>query len=321
MNTKKHTVLIVEDDILINKLMEHLLIDEGYSVYTAFNGREGLEIFYKIKPDLVLSDIIMPYLDGYQLCSRIKSSEEFRLTPIILLTSLADNESKIRGSKAGADDFLIKPVNRYLLSARIKSLIKAKILNEKLDNSWNLLFSLAKIIEARDPYTEKHSVRVAQLAQYFGEELNFSEAELDILSKGGVLHDIGKVGIPDNILLKKGRLKDNEFEIMKSHTEIGYNICKDLNSLKEISNIVHSHHEKYDGSGYPQGLAKDEIPLFAQIISIADVYDALSSDRSYRKKFSDKEVIEIIISEKKKSFDPELVDIFIKKVIKRDKAL
>ncbi len=309
------TILIIEDDRSINKLLERFLATEGFRVLKSFNGRDGMDQFYKHKPDLVISDINMPYMNGFEVCKEIKSKEEFRLIPVILLTSRDDNQSKIIGIEAGADDFIVKPVNRFLLSARIKSLIKSKKLNEKLDNSWSLLFSLAKIIEAKDNYTEKHTIRVAQLAQELGQELGLSEEEKNTLIKGGVLHDIGKVGIPDKILTKKGKLTAAEYEIMKKHTEIGYEICQGLNSLREISAIIYSHHEKYDGSGYPQGLEKDEIPLLAQIISITDVYDALRSDRSYRKSYSLDQTLEIINRERGKSFNPALVDLFLGKVV------
>ncbi len=320
-NTKKRislqpssSILIIEDNMHMAELVEHYLVLEGYVVYKAFDGRSGLELFYKKKPDLVISDVIMPYMNGYQLCAEIKSHNENRLVPVVLLTSLNDNDSKILGIEAGADDFLIKPVNRYLLLSRIKSLLKNKKLNEKLDNSWSMLFSLVKVIEAKDPYTEKHGIRVAQLSYTLGKELQLSEELSDVLAQGGVLHDIGKVGIPDSILGKNGALSDEEFDTMKTHTTIGYNICKDLRSLKDIADIIYSHHENYDGSGYPQGLRKDEIPLCAQIVALADVYDALRSDRSYRKKLSFDQTIDIIRQGKGKRFDPELTDIFIHKV-------
>ncbi|HID39992.1 MAG TPA: response regulator [Calditrichaeota bacterium] len=312
---KEHSILVIEDNPSVNKLLEIFLFAEGYSVYKAYNGKEGLELFYKYLPDLVLSDIHMPNISGIELCAEIKSREEFRLIPVILLTAAKDIEKNISGIEAGADDFITKPVNRVLLSARIKRLLQTKMMNEKLDNSWSMLYSLAKIIEARDSYTEKHTIRVARLAQSLGAELGLPGEKLDILAQGGVLHDIGKVGIRDNILCKPGPLTKEEFDIMKTHTQIGYEICRGLKSLKDVADIIYSHHEKYDGSGYPQGLAKDEIPLLAHIISITDVYDALTSDRSYRKKLSFEEAARIIINEKGKSFEPDMVDIFINKVI------
>lgn len=313
-------ILIVEDDASINRFLEHFLLKEGYAVSTAFNGQEGLDRFAEDKPDLIISDVRMPLMDGFDLCRHIKSKEESRLIPVILLTSMQDNKSKKNGIEAGADDFINKPVNRYLLKARINSLIKTKKLNEKLDNSWSLLFSLAKIIEAKDNYTERHTLRVAQLAQRFGEALGLSEEEKDMLTRGGVLHDVGKIGVPDKILGKKGRLTDLEFETMKSHTVIGKDICVNLNSMQDVMDIVYGHHEKYNGQGYPQGLRGDEIPLLAQIVSISDVYDALQSDRSYRKAFSQEAALEIIKDERGKSFKPELVDVFIQDVLHVVKA-
>lgn len=308
-------ILVIEDLEHINKLICSYLENEGYEVFSASNGKEGLKLFSKNFPDLVITDVIMPEANGYDVCRKIKSNERTRLIPVVLLTSLDDNESYIKGMEVGADDFLIKPINKFLFLARINSLLRVKRLNDKLDNSWNLLFSLARIVEAKDKSTEDHTQRVGSLAKRFGEYLNLSDEENDTLFKGGVLHDIGKIGIPDIILNKKGRLTPQEFEIMKTHTTIGKEICEPLQSMNDVIDIVLYHHEKWDGSGYPKGLKGKKIPLFAQIVSISDVYDAMSSQRQYRKSHSQKEAVDYIISESDKSFDVKLVDIFIKNII------
>lgn len=309
-------VLVIEDLEHVNKLICSYLDAEGYSTFSASNGKDGIKLFKKELPDLVITDVVMPLMDGYQVCKKIKSNENTRLVPVVLLTSLDDNESYIKGMDVGADDFLQKPINKYLFIARVKSLLRVKKLNEKLDNSWSLLFSLARVVEAKDKYTENHTQRVGQMSKQFGIHLDLSEEEIDILYKGGILHDIGKIGIPDGILNKNGKLTDEEFDFMKRHTTIGKKICEPLHSMNDIIEIVLHHHEKWNGMGYPEGLKENEIPLLAQIVSISDVYDALSSDRPYRKAFNNEDAIKIIESEKGKSFNSELVDIFINKIIK-----
>lgn len=308
-------ILVIEDLEHINKLICSYLENDGYEVYSASNGKDGLKLFTKNHPDLVITDVVMPEANGYEVCRKIKSDERTRLIPVVLLTSLDDNESYIKGMDVGADDFLIKPINKFLFLARINSLLRVKKLNDKLDNSWNLLFSLARVVEAKDKTTEDHTQRVGQLSKKFGEYLNLSEEETDTLFKGGVLHDIGKIGIPDVILNKKGKLTPAEYETMKHHTTIGKEICEPLKSMNDVIDIVLYHHEKWNGTGYPKGLKGKKIPLFAQIVSISDVYDAVTSHRQYRKSFSKDEAISLILSERNKSFESKLVDIFIKNII------
>lgn len=308
-------ILIIEDFDHINKLLGSYLETEGYIVYSALNGREGLEVFYKKIPDIVVTDVVMPEMDGFSVCRRIKSNEETRLTPVILLTSLDDNESYIKGMEVSADDFLIKPVNKFLFIARIKALLKVKKLNDRLDNSWSLLFSLAKAVEAKDRYTENHTQRVGELSKKVGYLLGLSPEMNESLFKGGILHDIGKIGIPDLILNKPSRLTPKEYATIKTHTEIGKEICQPLNSMKDIIEVVFYHHERWDGRGYPVGLVKNEIPLMAQIVSIVDVYDALTSHRPYRKAYTDKEAQDILESECGKSFNPELIKFFVERVV------
>jgi len=310
-----YKVLVIEDLVPVNKLICSYLEAEKYIVFSAENGRDGIKIFEKELPDLVITDVVMPFMDGYQVCKRIKSNERTRLIPVVLLTSLDDNESYIKGMEVGADDFLLKPINKYLFLARVRSLLRVKKLNEKLDNSWSLLFSLARVVEAKDKYTENHVQRVGQLSKKFGIYLDLSEEEIEILYKGGVLHDIGKIGIPDHILNKNGRLTADEFEIMKQHTIIGKEICEPLHSMKDMIDIVLNHHEKWDGSGYPHGLQGDEIPLVAQIVSISDFYDALTTTRPYRKSYTKEETIEVLTNEQSISFDKQLVETFINHII------
>lgn len=308
-------ILILEDLDHIKKLLCSYLENENYTVYSAGDGREGLKIFYEVQPNLVITDVVMPYMDGFSVCRAIKSDEQTRLTPVVLLTSLDDNESYIKGMESGADDFLVKPVNKYLFLARVKALLKVKRLNDRLDNSWSLLFSLAKAVEAKDKYTENHTYRVGEISKKFGTMLGLSPEMNDSLYKAGVLHDIGKIGIPDSILNKPGRLTTEEHDKIKEHTTIGHEICEPLNSMKDIIEVVYCHHERWDGNGYPNGIKGDEIPLMAQIVSIVDVYDALTSSRPYRQAFSKKEVLDILLDESGKSFNPELISFFMNKLL------
>lgn len=308
-------VLVIEDLEHVNKLICSYLEVEGFTVFSAYNGKNGLKIFNRELPDLVITDVVMPLMNGYQVCKKIKSNENTRLIPVVLLTSLDDDESYIKGMDVGADDFLLKPINKYLFLARVKSLLRVKKLNEKLDNSWSLLFSLARIVEAKDKYTEDHTQRVGQMAKKFGVSMNLSEEEIDILYKGGILHDIGKIGIPDEVLNKNGKLTEEEFRLMKDHTIIGKNICEPLHSMGDIIDIVLYHHEKWNGKGYPSGLKGEEIPLLAQIVSISDVYDAITSNRQYRKAYSKEDALNIIKSESGKSFNKDLVDVFVNKIV------
>jgi putative two-component system response regulator len=312
MNEK---VLILEDLDHIKKLLCSYLEQDNYTVFSASDGREGLKIFNEVKPNLVITDVVMPYMDGFSVCRAIKSDEQTRLTPVVLLTSLDDNESYIKGMESGADDFLVKPVNKFLFLARVKALLKVKRLNDRLDNSWSLLFSLAKAVEAKDKYTENHTNRVGDISKQFGMTMGLSPEMCDSLYKAGVLHDIGKIGIPDSILNKADKLTDEERKKIEEHTIIGRDICKPLNSMKDILEVVYCHHEKWDGTGYPSGLKGNDIPLMAQIVSIVDVFDAITSDRPYRPAFSKEEVKDILLEESGKSFNPELIDFFINKIL------
>lgn len=308
-------ILVLEDDQDMNMLMSMYLKHEGFEVHSAFDGTSGIELFYQVNPDLVISDVQMPGINGYKVCRKLKADSKTRLTPIILLTSLDDEDSYVEGIRAGADDFINKPANRRLLAVRIKSLLKTKRLNDRLDNSWSLLFSMARAVEAKDSYTEDHTTRVGEMSRKFGQVLKLPEEDLDILYRGGIMHDIGKIGVPDQILNKPGRLTDEEFEQIKRHATMGKEICEPLNSMRDIVDIVHLHHEKYNGKGYPMGLKGHEIPLLAQIISIVDVYDALISDRPYREGFPQNKVLDIMESETGQSFNPRLINIFFHKVL------
>ncbi len=291
----KPKVLVVDDEALNRKLIETLLLGLGYQVLKASNGEEALHIVSKTDMDLILLDAMMPDMDGFEVCRRLKAHDSTRLIPVIMLTGLSGTDAKIRGIEAGADDYITKPPNRAELLARTSSLLRVKALNDNLTSIENVLVSLANAIEARDAYTQGHVQRVANLACALGSKMGISKKELKALKLGGILHDIGKIHVPDAILNKPGPLTPSEREIMEDHAKSGYKICLPLKkSLGEALDVICYHHEKLDGSGYPEGLKKDEIPMVARIMCVVDIYDALVTDRPYRKGMSVLEAVKII---------------------------
>ncbi|MBI5114926.1 response regulator [Candidatus Poribacteria bacterium] len=304
-------ILVVDDEQIIVELHRKLLEKQGYRVIMASNGREALERVLTEKPDLVLTDVFMPEMDGLQLCDQLKKGERTNLIPIIMATSADDFDHKIRGIETGADDFLAKPVRPKELYARVKSLLRIKSLTDSLDSAETVIFSLANAIEAKDQFTKGHTDRVSSLAVSLGEHIGLNSDDIGTLSKGGILHDIGKIGIKDTILNKPGKLTAEEFEEIKKHPETGERICLPLHSLQPVLPIIKHHHEKYDGSGYPCGFAGEHIPLLARIMAIADVYDALTSRRAYRDAMRHTEAMEILRSETSDNkFDPLLFEKF-----------
>ena len=275
--------ILVVDDLAANRhMLEALLADEGYRVTLACDGEEALAAVSRERPDLILLDILMPKVDGYEVCRRLKGDPETRLVPIVLVTGLTDVDCRIRGLQSGADDFMCKPIVVPEMRARVASLLRLKRYTDALDSAESVIISLAMTIEARDRATEGHCQRLAQYATALGERLGLSEDDVDTLRVGGYLHDVGKVGIPDRILLKDGRLTTDEYELMKGHTLIGDRLCAELRLLKHVRPIVRHHHERLDGSGYPDGLAGESVPLLAQIMGIVDVFDAITTPRPYK---------------------------------------
>ena len=280
---QRRTRIVVADDTdSIRALFQKLLSADGHEVITVEDGIEALAAVQRHQPDVVLLDVGMPGLDGIEVCRRLKSDPASRLTPVVLVTGLSDLSDRIKGIEAGADDFLSKPVHPHELRARVVSLSRMKHLTDALDSAEAAFMALALTIEARDPTTSGHCERMARHVVMLGEAIGVSPADLNSLHRGAYMHDIGKVGIPDSVLLKPGPLTAEEFELMKRHTEIGDRLCEPLQSLRQVRPIIRSHHERIDGSGYPQGLRGDDVPLLAQIVSIVDVYDALTSQRPYR---------------------------------------
>jgi putative two-component system response regulator len=295
--TRRPTILIVDDNPSVVELLRSHLKPFQYHVDTAYDGEEALEKIRKTPPDLVLLDLMMPRMSGFEICRRIKSDRKTQFIPIIVITALSEQEDKLKSIELGADDFLIKPINRLELTTRIKSLLRMKLLHDDLDTSENILFSLAAALESKDFYTRGHSDRVSSLAVCMARRLGLGEWELEAMRRGGLLHDIGKIGVKESILLKSGKLTDEEMAHIKTHAARGYDICAPLKSLEPSLAIIRSHHERIDGQGYPDGLMGDDIPLEARIAAVADSYDAMTTDRPYRKGMTSQEALAIFENE------------------------
>jgi putative two-component system response regulator len=306
------SILVVDDMVENRVLLQRLLSVDGYRVQTVCDGAAALISIEQTPPDLILLDVQMPGLDGFEVCKLIKGHPATRLTPVILITGLSDRESRIRGIEAGADDFINKPFDPGELAARVRSLVRVKQHTDDLESAESVITSLALTVEARDAYTEGHCQRLAEYSTRLGIELGLSEIERKALHRGGYLHDLGKIGIPDSILLKPQALTPAEYELMKQHTVIGDTLCGNLRSLALVRPIVRHHHERLDGSGYPDGLRGSEIPLLAQIIGIVDIYDAVTTTRPYRiARSTDDAIAELRADVARGLSSSELVEAFV----------
>ena len=295
-------ILVVDDDAANRELLQETLIAEGMEVVTAPDGRSSLEEFARLKPDLVLLDVNMPFLDGFEVCRRLKSNPETRLTPVVLVTGLTGREDRVRGIKSGADGFLSKPVDQSELLAHVRSLLSLKAHTDELERAELVLFALARCIEGKDPNTEGHCERLSGYSVQLGKEIGLPEEQLVALRRAGIVHDIGKVAVPETILLKPGRLTPEEFLVVQHHPVLGERICAPLKSFRLVLPIIRHHHEKLDGSGYPDGLKGEEISLTARVLQIVDVYDALTTDRPYKSAFASVKALEIMEDEVNKGW-------------------
>ncbi|MCU1220681.1 MAG: Two-component response regulator [Candidatus Angelobacter sp.] len=300
-------ILIVDDDAANRELLESVLEISGFSVIAAGDGQQALLEFERTSPDLVLLDVQMPNLDGFEVCRRLKSNFKTRLIPVVLVTALSAIQDRVRGLDAGADDFLIKPVDRSELLARVRSLLSLKAFTDELEQAEAVLFSLAQSIEGKDPYTEGHCQRLSDYSSYLGERMGLPLEQITALRRAGVVHDIGKIAVPDAILLKPAKLTPEEFKVMQEHPLVGERICGPLKSFRLVLPIIRHHHEKLNGTGYPDGLKGDQIPLTARILQVVDVFDALTTLRPYKRALSVPEALEIMDEEVKKGWwDPDI---------------
>ena len=283
---------------------------EGYHVLCVLDGKQALDILRTNSIDLALLDVMMSERDGFVVCHEIKSNPETRFVPVVLITALTGRADRIRGIECGADDFLSKPIHREELLARVYSLLRLKQFTDELESAETVLFSLALSIEAKDPCTEGHCNRLSRYSVALAEQLGVSDELMVALRRAGIVHDVGKVAVPEYILLKPGPLTPDERKIMEQHPITGERICAPMKSFRRVLPIIRHHHEKLDGSGYPDGLKGEDIPMTARILQTVDVYDALTTDRPYRKALSSQVALEIMRSEVKKGWwDGGLVDI------------
>jgi len=275
-------VLVVDDEPAVHTIMQRLCESVGYIALHAFNGKEALDIVRNDRPDLVMTDVRMPEMDGTELCRRLRSDPATALLPVLMLSSLAATQEKVEGLDSGADEYLTKPFQRSEVLARLRAMLRIKRLQDQLEDAEHVIFSFARAVEAKDIYTAGHVERVSSLALGIGRHMGMEDGTLAELFRGGVLHDIGKIGVPDSILNKPSSLTPMEFEVIKQHTVIGDRICQGLKSLEHVRDLVRHHHEKLDGTGYPDRLTGDRITIGARIMAVCDVYDALTSTRAYR---------------------------------------
>lgn len=311
-NSGRSRILVVDDLEINRRLLSHLLGAEGYEVTTAPNATSALEMINVETPDLVITDVEMPGPSGVVLCRKLKENPRTRLVPTMVITGLTARAERLAAIEAGADDFIGKPFDASELRARVRSLLRLKHFTDELDSAQSVIMSLALTVEARDPYTFGHCQRMSGYAEMLGGRLGLSGQELAALHDGGYLHDVGKIGVPDAVLFKAGPLTGEEFATIKQHTVIGDRLCGNLRSLSLVRQIVRSHHERIDGSGYPDGLSGSNIPLLAQIVSIVDVYDAITSTRTYRGASSAQSALdELRAAADQGQFERPLVDSFI----------
>jgi putative two-component system response regulator len=317
-------ILIVDDEESGRQTLESILEGQGYQLAMAENGEQALEKARQILPDVILLDVMMPGMDGFEVCKRLRNDPKLSEVPIIILTALDDRKSMLKGLDAGADDYLTKPYDRHELRARLLGITRLNRYRKLLDERANIEDAHEKLLDAydativgwsramdlRDKETEGHTLRVTELSVQLSRAMGISEGELVFIRRGALLHDIGKLGVPDAILHKTGALSKEEWEIMRKHPQFAYEMLYPIEYLRPALDIPYCHHEKWDGMGYPRGLKGEDIPLAARIFSVVDVWDALTSDRPYRLAWDKHQALEYINDQSGKHFDPKVVEKF-----------
>ena len=315
------SILIADDDEISARYLKRLLTREGHQVSVVSTADEVLELCRTQPPDVVVIDLLTPEGRGFEVCRQLKQQPHTRFVPVVIVTSDADRANRLEGISAGADEFLCKPFDSAELHARIQSLVRLKRQTDDLESAEAVLLGLGATIEARDPCTKGHCQRLAKYATALGKSLGLDETDLDALARGGYLHDIGKIAVPDRVLLKEGRLDSEESQVMREHPIVGDALCSGLRSLQNVRPIVRHHHERLDGTGYPDGLRSSAVPLLAQVVSIVDVFDALTTPRPYRHARPREEAFSVLNEEAKKGWrDRALVDTFVGEVRTRGDA-
>lgn len=330
MSTQR--ILIVDDDAANLKLIKSMLNEQGYDCLCKKNGEEAILSLNKFSPDLMLIDVMMPVIDGFELTRKIKSNEATKNVPVILVTALSDRESRLQGLESGAEEFISKPIDKMELQIRVRNLLRLKEYSDLLSNHkrsleaevkvrteelydtrLEIVRSLSRAAEFRDNETGMHIVRMSKFSQMLAQAIDLGEERSSLILNASPMHDVGKVGIPDNILLKQGKLSPPEWIVMQTHTNIGHRILsveKPSQLMDTAKSIALHHHEKWDGSGYPKGLHGEAIPIEARIVAVADVFDALTSKRPYKEAWPVDKAIKEMFSLKGKHFESRLVDAF-----------
>jgi putative two-component system response regulator len=311
---RRQQVLVVDDSLPNRELIEACLAGVDCDIRTAADGQQALDEIEAYRPDLVLLDVQMPGIDGHEVCRRIKSTAEGRLLPVVMITGLGSVMDRVRALEAGADDFMSKPVERTELQARVRSALRLKALHDSLDSAERVINALAEAVDAKDSYTELHTQRVAAMARLLGSRLGLSEDDLGDLYRGALIHDIGKIGVPDAILLKPGPLTPEEEVIMRSHTVIGERIVRPLRSGTSLVKVVRHHHERIDGDGYPDRLRGENIPIAARIVAVCDAHDAMISDRPYRPRLTEQEALATLRAGAGTQWDAAVIDLLLAEI-------
>jgi putative two-component system response regulator len=310
--TLRASILVADDDETSARFLKRLLTKEGHDVSVVHTAEDAVTFCQDAPPDLVLVDLVAPRGHGFDVCQRIKDEGRTRLIPVVIVTAQGERGDRLKGIQAGCDDFLIKPFDSTELHARIQSLVRLKRYTDELESAEAVILGLGATIEARDPSTNGHCQRLAHYATTLGRSLGLDASDLAALERGGFLHDIGKIAVPDRVLLKDGKLDPQESRVMRKHPIVGDSLCAGLRSLNKVRPIVRHHHERLDGTGYPDGLRNGEVPLLAQIVSIVDIFDALTTERPYRGARPPGEALQVLTDEAEKGWrDRALVDAFI----------
>ncbi len=310
--SERPTILVVEDEPHIREVLSGLLGALGYRLLMAASAEQALDALNVVSPDLVLTDVHLGAMSGIELCARLKADPRYELMPVVILTAVGDLEARVAGLAAGADDFFTKPVEFVELRTRLAALLRVKMLLGQLERAEAVITTLALTIEARDPYTLGHCDRLSRYAVALGQALGLDPDMVRALRLGGYLHDLGKIAVPDGILLKPGPLDPMEQERIRAHPGAGSDLVLGLRSMEPVRPIMRHHHEKWDGSGYPDGLKGAAIPLGARIISVVDVFDALHTERPYKAALPRSEAVSLLIRETDAGYwDPKVVETFL----------
>ena len=310
--SERPTILVVEDEPHIRDVLAGLLGALGYRLLMAVSAEQALDVLNVVSPDLVLTDVHLGAMSGIELCARLKADPRYELMPVVILTAVGDLEARVAGLAAGADDFFTKPMEFVELRTRLAALLRVKMLLGQLERAETVITTLALTIEARDPYTLGHCDRLSRYAVALGQALGLDPDMVRALRLGGYLHDLGKIAVPDGILLKPGPLDPMEQERIRAHPGAGSDLVLGLRSMELVRPIMRHHHEKWDCSGYPDGLKGAAIPLGARIISVVDVFDALHTERPYKAALPRSEAVSLLIRETDAGYwDPKVVETFL----------